>query len=99
MTELLSEESGNIDQIQEELENIYETLGEIEVDNPEIRATKILKGLSFTKEMMNKKTKNFSGGWRMRIKLATALFMQPTLLLLDEPTNHLDMEAVVWLED
>lgn len=49
--------------------------------------------------MMNKKTREFSGGWRMRIALARALFIQPTLLVLDEPTNHLDMEAVIWLED
>jgi ATP-binding cassette subfamily F protein 2 len=55
--------------------------------------------LGFTKEKQQKKTKEFSGGWRMRIALARALFIQPTLLLLDEPTNHLDMEAVVWLED
>ena len=55
----------------------------------EVRAAKILHGLGFTKEMQAKKTRDFSGGWRMRIALARALFMQPTILLLDEPTNHL----------
>src|SRR5688500_1362034 len=64
----------------------------------EARAAGILSGLAFTPEMQKKATKEFSGGWRMRIALARALFVQPTLLLLDEPTNHLDLDAVIWLE-
>ena len=64
---------------------------------PQVR--KILAGLGFTTEMQNRATKNFSGGWRMRVSLARALFIEPTLLLLDEPTNHLDLNAVIWLDD
>jgi len=81
------------------LNSTYERLDALDADTAEVRARAILKGLGFTHEMQSKFTSSFSGGWRMRVSLARALFIQPTLLLLDEPTNHLDMEAVIWLED
>jgi len=83
----------------ERLMTVYERLDELEIDTATKRAGEILHGLGFTKEMQVKKTKDFSGGWRMRIALAKALFMRPMMLLLDEPTNHLDLEACVWLEE
>lgn len=79
--------------------DIYERLDEISADTAEARAANILNGLGFTPAMQNKKTKDFSGGWRMRIALARALYVKPHLLLLDEPTNHLDLDACVWLEE
>jgi ATP-binding cassette, subfamily F, member 2 len=81
------------------LEDIYERLDALDSDTAEARAASILHGLGFNKEMQAKKTRDFSGGWRMRISLARALFVEPTFLILDEPTNHLDLEACVWLED
>jgi ATP-binding cassette subfamily F protein 2 len=63
------------------------------------RASLILTGLGFNKRTITKKTKDMSGGWRMRVALAKALFVRPMLLLLDDPTAHLDLEACVWLEE
>ncbi|CAL1386990.1 unnamed protein product [Linum trigynum] len=83
----------------ETLERIYERLDALDASTAEKRAAEILFGLGFDKQMQAKKTRDFSGGWRMRIALARALFMNPTILLLDEPTNHLDLEACVWLEE
>ncbi|XP_066331241.1 ABC transporter F family member 1-like [Miscanthus floridulus] len=81
------------------LDRVYERLEAIDASTAEKRAAEILFGLGFNKQMQAKKTRDFSGGWRMRIALARALFMNPTILLLDEPTNHLDLEACVWLEE
>ncbi|KAL9242944.1 hypothetical protein vseg_016899 [Gypsophila vaccaria] len=86
------------DAITERLQEIYKRLELIDADSAEARAASILAGLSFSPEMQRKATKTFSGGWRMRIALARALFIEPDLLLLDEPTNHLDLHAVLWLE-
>jgi ATP-binding cassette subfamily F protein 1 len=83
----------------EKLAELYEQLQLMGSDAAESQASKILAGLGFTKDMQVRPTKSFSGGWRMRISLARALFVQPTLLLLDEPTNHLDLRAVLWLEE
>lgn len=73
----------------EQLERIYERLEALDAATAEKRAAEILYGLGFDKQMQAKKTRDFSGGWRMRIALARALFINPTILLLDEPTNHL----------
>ncbi|XP_037597849.1 ATP-binding cassette sub-family F member 3 [Cebus imitator] len=82
-----------------ELAEIYAKLEEIEADKAPARASVILAGLGFTPKMQQQPTREFSGGWRMRLALARALFARPDLLLLDEPTNMLDVRAILWLEN
>ena len=83
----------------ESVMDVYESLDSRDPSTFKSRASKILLGLGFNSQTVHKKTRDMSGGWRMRVALSRALFIQPTMLLLDEPTNHLDLEACVWLED
>ncbi|XP_063602737.1 ATP-binding cassette sub-family F member 3-like [Penaeus indicus] len=87
------------DTLSSQLSEVYAELQAIEADKAPAKASVILNGLGFNPEMQTRKTREFSGGWRMRIALARALFTQPDLLLLDEPTNMLDMKAIIWLEN
>ncbi|KAJ3424727.1 atp-binding cassette sub-family f member [Anaeramoeba flamelloides] len=80
------------------LNYIFKRLDEIEAHQAESFAKKILFGLGFTEKMQTTAAKNFSGGWRMRLSLAKAIFAQPHLLLLDEPDNFLDLQGIIWLE-
>merc|ERR1719343_561246 len=88
-----------------ELESVAADLDASGADSAEAQVRKILCGLGFTngspdsdRFSMDRPVVQFSGGWRMRISLAKALFLQPKLLMLDEPTNHLDLDAVLWLD-
>lgn len=82
-----------------EMADVHAKLQELEADSEPARASSILYGLGFTHSMQQRPTKEYSGGWRMRIALARALFAEPDLLLLDEPTNMLDFKANIWLRD
>ena len=81
------------------LVEIHAKLSDMESETAPARAGALLAGLGFTEEDQKRPTRSFSGGWRMRLALARALFVKPSLLLLDEPTNHIDLNALAWLED
>lgn len=69
------------------LEDLYDRINALDESTFKSRASTLLHGLGFSQEMMAKKTRDMSGGWRMRVALAKALFIKPTLLLLDEPSK------------
>tara|TARA_R110002124_G_scaffold129483_1_gene290909 strand:- start:206316 stop:208190 length:1875 start_codon:yes stop_codon:yes gene_type:complete len=77
---------------------IYQSLADMDAYSAPAKASTLLTGLGFSEEQLQEPFSSFSGGWRMRVALAAALFVEPEILLLDEPTNHLDLEAIMWLE-
>ena len=85
------------DEQEEELRNAHERMQEVDGDSAVGRVTSMLKNLGFSEELLARPVNSLSGGWRVRVALAAALFAEPDMLLLDEPTNHLSIEAVLWL--
>ena len=95
-TDYESEEYHQIIQRSTDLQELLLISG---INNFEAEIEKTLMGLGFRREDFNRPTREFSGGWRMRIELAKILLQTPDILLLDEPTNHLDIESIQWLEN
>ncbi|MBX2900737.1 MAG: ABC-F family ATP-binding cassette domain-containing protein [Cyclobacteriaceae bacterium] len=92
-------ESDEYAKIIEEVSELSEKFYSIEEINYNAEIEKTLMGLGFERSDFTRPTKEYSGGWRMRIELAKILLQKPDLILLDEPTNHLDIESVQWLEE
>ncbi len=87
-----------LDDHDDRLHGLYEQMDNIDGFTAETRAARLLHGLGFEAEAVQKPVNEFSGGWRMRLNLAQALMCRSDILLLDEPTNHLDLPTIVWLE-
>ncbi|KAH9836710.1 P-loop containing nucleoside triphosphate hydrolase protein [Rhodofomes roseus] len=87
------------DEAQTRLAEVHARLADMDAESGPARAAALLAGLGFSEADQSRQTKAFSGGWRMRLALARALFVKPALLLLDEPSNHIDLNALAWLED
>ncbi|HET7198462.1 MAG TPA: ATP-binding cassette domain-containing protein [Burkholderiales bacterium] len=83
----------------ERIAELHAALGDADAYTARPRAERLLTGLGFRQDELERPVSSFSGGWRMRLNLAQALMAPSQLLLLDEPTNHLDLDAIVWLED
>lgn len=99
MAERTDYESDAYHKIIEKATDLQELLQISDIHNFEAKVEKTLMGLGFARSDFNRPTKEFSGGWRMRIELAKILLQSPEVLLLDEPTNHLDIESIQWLEN
>lgn len=98
MAERTDYESEAYHAVIERATDLQELLQMSGIHNFEAEVEKTLMGLGFMREDFERPTKEFSGGWRMRIELAKILLKAPDVLLLDEPTNHLDIESIQWLE-
>lgn len=92
-------ESDDYMKLIERVSEVSEKFYLIEEVNYEAEVEKVLKGMGFSQEDLDRSTSEFSGGWRMRIELGKILLRKPDLILLDEPTNHLDIDSIQWLED
>ncbi|MBK7128972.1 MAG: ABC-F family ATP-binding cassette domain-containing protein [Crocinitomicaceae bacterium] len=92
-------ESDSYMELIQQVTDLSEKYYAIEDVNYDAEIEMTLKGLGFLREDFTRSTKEFSGGWRMRIELAKILLQKPDLILLDEPTNHLDIESIQWLEE
>lgn len=99
LTERTDYDSPEYYKLIEEVSALSEKFYSIDLTHFEADAEKTLLGLGFKREDLHKQTRDFSGGWRMRIELAKMLLKNPDVLLLDEPTNHLDIDSIQWLED
>ena len=98
MSERNDYESDDYAQLVEKFTQEHEHYMMMGGENYEAEIERTLTGLGFTRDDFERPTKEFSGGWRMRIELAKILLQKPDVLLLDEPTNHLDIESIQWLE-